>query len=205
MEQKIFSKFNVYDQIGYLMVGAITAAVLIFNTSYFYNIDIPPFSLDSFLLWFIIAYFFGHLIQGVANVINGIPLLSYLIREDKTDFNDNEKEILEQAKSYFGLDKQDNNKLWGLCYMLASGKDITGQVQAFNAYYSLYRGWFVVFFLESLFLFGHLTSSFNHPKLYLLLLSIFLAIIFYRRAKRFWKYTRDKVLETFVVVKTLKL
>jgi transcriptional regulator with XRE-family HTH domain len=27
----------------------------------------------------------------------------------------------------------------------------------------------------------------------------------YRRSKRFWKYTRNKVFETFVVVKTLKL
>jgi len=205
MEQKVFSKFNVYDQIGYLMVGAITALVLIFNAIYFYGVDAPTFSLDNFLIWFIVAYFLGHLIQGVANIINSMPLLRYLMCEDKTDFNDEEKEILGQAKNYFGLDKQDNNKLWGLCHMLASGKDITGQVQAFNAYYSLYRGWFVVFFLESLFLFGCLTSFFNYPKLYLLLLSIFLTMIFYRRSKRFWEYTRGKVLETFVVVKTLKL
>ncbi len=205
MEQKIFSKFNVYDQIGYLMVGAIAILVVIFDAVYFFGFSVPNSSLENFLIWLVIAYFIGHLLQGIANLINNIPLLRYFILENKTDFNEKEKEILEQARSYFGLEKQDNSKLWNFCYMLASAKDITGQVQSFNAYYSLYRGWLVIFLSESIFLLGHIIFFFNYPKLYLLLLSVFLVIIFYRRSKRFWKYTRDKVLETFVVVKTLKL
>jgi len=47
MDQKIFSKFNIYDQIGYL---------------------VPPFNFDTFLVWFIIAYFLGHLVQGISNL-----------------------------------------------------------------------------------------------------------------------------------------
>lgn len=205
MEQKVFSKFNVYDQIGYLMAGAIAIIVSIFNAVYFYGFNMPTFSLDNFLIWFVAAYFVGHLLQGVANLISDTPLLRQLIRENKINFDEKEKEVLGQAKSYFELKKQDDNKLWNICYMFANAKDVTGQVQSFNAYYSLYRGWLVVFILESLLLFGHLVVFFSYQKLYLFLLSIFFSLIFYRRSKRFWKYTRAKVLETFVVVKTLKL
>jgi len=89
--------------------------------------------------------------------------------------------------------------------MFASAKDITGQVQAFNSYYSLYRGWLIVFILEALFLLYLLISNYDWKTLLLFITSVFLAIIFYRRSKRFWNYTRNKVLETFIVVKKLNL
>jgi hypothetical protein len=205
MEQKVFSKFNVYDQIGYLMVGAVVLLLFVFNAIYFFQAIIPPFGLDTFLAWFIVAYFLGHLIQGIANFINSIKLLRFLVPEDKENFDDKQKEVLEQAKEYFGLQKQDENRLWNFCYMFASAKDITGQVQAFNSYYSLYRGWLVAFIFESLFLLYFLISAYDWKILLLFLISIFLAIIFYRRSKRFWNYTRNKVLETFVIVKKLNL
>lgn len=205
MEQKIFSKFNVYDQIGYLMVGTLALLLLVFNAVYFFQISVPPFSLDTFLIWFIVAYFAGHFIQGVANLINEIKVLRLLVPENKEDFDDKQKEILQQAKEYFGLQKQDDNRLWNLCYMFASAKDITGQVQAFNSYYSLYRGWLILFVLESLFLMYFVFFAYNISTLLLFLVSIFLVVIFYRRSKRFWRYTRNKVLETFVIVKTLNL
>lgn len=205
MEQKVFSKFNIYDQIGYLMVGAIALLVLVFNGAYFFKLAIPLFDINTFLVWFIIVYFLGHLIQGVANVISDIQWLQFLMPENKEDFNKQEKEILEHAKTYFGLEKQDESKLWSFCYMFSNAKDITGQVQAFNAYYSLYRGWLVIFILESLFLFGFLFVIFNLEKILLLLASVFLAFIFYRRSKRFWEYTKDKVFQTFVIVKKLNV
>lgn len=205
MENKIFSKFNVYDQIGYLMVGAIALLLFIFNATYFFQTTIPQFSLDTFLVWFIIAYFLGHLIQGIANLINSIKVLRFFVPEDKENFDDKQKEVLEQAKEYFGLQKQDENRLWNFCYMFANAKDITGQVQAFNSYYSLYRGWLIVFILESLFLLYFLISAYDWKTLLLFLTSGFLAIIFYRRSRRFWNYTKNKVLETFIVVKKLNI
>jgi len=205
MEQKIFSKFNVYDQVGYLMVGAVTLLLLVFNAIYFFQATIPTFSLDTFLIWFIVAYFAGHLVQGIANLINEIKFLRFLVPENKEDFDEKQKEILQQAKEYFGLQKQDDSRSWNLCYMFATAKDITGQVQAFNSYYSLYRGWLVAFILEFLFLLYFLIFAYSINVLLLFLLSILLAIIFYRRSKRFWRYTRNKVLETFVVVKKLNL
>jgi len=205
MENKIFSKFNLYDQIGYLMVGAVVLLLLVFNASYFFQATTPPFNLDTFLVWFIVAYFLGHLIQGIANLINSIKLLRFLLPEDKENFDDKQKEVLGQAKEYFELQKQDESRLWNFCYMFASAKDITGQVQAFNSYYSLYRGWLIVFILEALFLLYLLISNYDWKTLLLFITSVFLAIIFYRRSKRFWNYTRNKVLETFIVVKKLNL
>lgn len=205
MENKIFSKFNLYDQIGYLMVGAVILLLIVFDAFYFFQATIPPFNLDTFLVWFVMAYFAGHLMQGIANLINSIKPLRFLIREDKENFDEKQKEVLQQVKEYFGLQKQDENKLWNFCYMFASAKDITGQVQAFNSYYSLYRGWLVAFILESLFLLFFLISAYDWKTLLLFLTSGFLAIIFYRRSRRFWNYTRNKVLETFIVVKKLNI
>lgn len=205
MEQKIFSKFNLYDQIGYLMVGAIALFVLVFNGTYFFKLAIPLFDINTFLIWFIAAYFLGHLIQGIANLIKSIKQLRFLVPENKENFDDKQKEVLQQIKEYFGLEKQDENRLWNFCYMFSSAKDITGQVQVFNSYYSLYRGWLIVFILESLFLLYFLISAYDWKTLLLFLTSVFLAIIFYRRSKRFWNYTRNKVLETFVIVKKLNM
>lgn len=205
MENKIFSKLNIYDQIGYLMVGAIVLLLFVFNATYFSQAIIPPFSLDTFLAWFIAAYFLGHLTQGIANFINSIKLLRFLVPENKENFDDKQKEVLQQAKEYFGLQKQDESRLWNFCYMSACAKDISGQVQAFNSYYSLYRGWLIVFIFESLFLLYFLISAYDRKTLLLFLTSVFLGIIFYRRSKRFWNYTRNKVLETFVVVKKLNM
>lgn len=205
MENKIFTKFNLYDQIGYLMVGTIAVMVIVFNFIYFYQVRIISFNLDNFLIWFITTYFIGHFIQGICNIINEIPILNLLIKEKKEEFNSEEKALLQQAKSFFKLKEQNKNKLWNYCYMLACAKDATGQVTLFNAYYSLYRGWLTIFFLQSLFLLYFLITKHNIQIFILFLLSIFLSLVFYKRSKRFWKYLRNKVFDTFILVKALNL
>lgn len=205
MEKQVFSKFNIYDQIGYLIVGAIAIFVFVFNANYFYNFQIPRFDLNNSILWLILAYFIGHLIQGVSNLIKKIPILKYIIYEDKTNFTESQEEIIKSALDFFSLKKQDKSKIWNLCYMLTTAKDITGQIQAFNSYYSLYRGWTTIFSIASIFLLYQLILFFNIYILLLFLFSIFLIIIFYNRSKRFWMYLKDKVLYTFVIIKKLKL
>lgn len=210
MENKIFSKFNIYDQIGYLMVGAIALIIFAFDAVYFFKASVPLFNLNTFLIWFVIAYFLGHLIQGIANLIGDIEIrkkkpLQFLIPEEKRHFDEAQREILQQARNYFKLQNTNESKLWNLCYMFATAKDITKQVQSFNSYYSLYRGWLVIFVLESLFLLYFLIVKHNWQMLFWFLGSIFLAFIFYRRSRRFWEYTKDKVLETFIIVKNLNL
>lgn len=193
MDNKIFSKFNVYDQIGYLLVGGVGLLVVSIN---FYLLGktnvMPEFNTQTFIVWFIIAYFLGHVFQAIANI---------LIKEDKSEFNDSEKEILKKAKEYFGVEKQAWNETYLLCYMLASAKDITGQVQAFNAYYSLYRGWFVIFALNSVFvLIFNILNWFNFVIFIVLVISIFLSWLFYKRLKRFYNYSKGKTLQTFIIL-----
>lgn len=206
MDKQVFSKFNLYDQIGYLMVGSIAIIILVFNVYYFYGIKLLNLDIDTFLIWFIIAYFFGHVIQGITNLISVIPILNILIKEDKKKFSDEEKETLKDAEKYFKIKKQDESKLWSLCYTFSLAKDITAQVQVFNANYSLYRGWLIVFLLQSLFiLYQLLFQQYSLQILWLFIGSIFFTFLFYKRSKRFWNYMRSKVLETFTVVKALNL
>jgi len=204
LEQTVFTKLNLYDQVGYLTVGAIAALIFVFDATYFYHASIPPFNLNTFLLWFIVTYFVGHLIQGIANLINETPLLNFLTPENKKNFTEAEKEILQQVKKYSQLEGQSEKELWNICYMFALVKDATGQVQTFNANYGLYRGWLVVFILQSVFLLYAMFLAYSQSTLILFIASIFLGYVFYERTKRFWKYTRDKALETFVIVNNFK-
>ena len=192
MDNTIFSKFNIYDQIGYLMVGSVGLIVLALSFYLFGAINlIPPFDLDNSLMWFIVAYLFGHVLQAVANIF---------IRENKGNFSDSEKEILDKAKNYFNIGKQSWGEVFSLCYMSSFAKDITGHVQSFSAYYSLYRGWMIVFGLNSIFmLIPNIINWFSVGYFSLLVLSIVLTWLFYNRSKRFYNYLRGKTLQTFLI------
>lgn len=201
MDQKIFSKFNFYDQIGYLMVGSIAIFILVFDIEFFYGFKFIDLNINNFIIWFVIVYFFGHLIQALTNIINKLPLLNFLIKENKEDFNDNQKKILKDAKRFFKSKSKENKIIWNVCYLYSLSKDVTGQIQAFNAYYSMYRGWLTVFLLESAFLVYVLFKEFNTRNLSLFLIGVLIMFIFYIRSKRFWAYLTDKVLQTYVIVK----
>lgn len=195
MSQQIFSKFNVYDQIGYLLVGSIGLLVIYFDTVLL-NYEFPKYDLKTAIIWLIVAYFLGHIIQAVANVI---------IREKKEDFNPQEKRILKIAEKFYGMKELLDGEIWNLCYMTALTKDITGQISSFNAYYSLYRGWLVIFAIESVFLLIYVILFFSLSNLIWLMVSFLLAVLCYRRSKRFYRYLRTKVLQTFLIIKALKL
>ena len=195
MNQQIFSKFNVYDQIGYLMVGSIGLLVIYLDTILL-NYKFPIFDLKTAIIWFIVAYFLGHIIQAIANVI---------IREKKEDFNKQDKRILDIAEEFFGIKDLSDGEIWNLCYMTALAKDITGQITSFNAYYSLFRGWLLIFTIETAFLIVYVILFFSLPTIIWLMVSFLLVVLFYRRSKRFYNYLRAKVLQTFLIIKTLKL
>jgi len=196
MQKQLLSKFNVYDQVGYLLVGAISLIVLYLD-SLFFDFRFPKFDLNSSIIWLIVTYFLGHVIQSIANII---------IKEKKEDFNEKEKKILEIAKEFFEIKNLSEREVWNLCYMMAFAKDITGQISTFNAYYSLYRGWFVIFVLESLFLLLlNIFKWFNFTYLILFLISNFLTILFFRRKKRFYSYLKIKVLQTFILLRKVEL
>lgn len=198
MQDKILSKFNVYDHFGYILVGAISLLVTTFNL-YLFNKQslIPSFDFQNFILWLMLAYLLGHVFQAIANIF---------IKENKTEFSEVDKDILNEAIKYFGVKTENYNQVYSLCYLLATSKDISGQVQSFNAYYSLYRGWFVVFLMETIFFFVVWQKIPNNSTLLILgFISLMIATLFYKRSKRFYEYSRAKTLQTFLIVKKLKL
>ena len=74
MQNQILSKFNVYDQVGYLMVGSISLIVLYLD-SLFLNIRYPKFDLNSSIIWLIVTYFLGHILKEFYNKFKDIGVL----------------------------------------------------------------------------------------------------------------------------------
>lgn len=193
METNVLSRLSLYDHFGYLLVGAIALLVGALDLWVFGNPALIP-SLDAAtaVVWLVVAYFAGHLIQSVANLI---------IKENKTTFSESEKEVLNQARAYFGMEKQSDNEVYLLCYMLGTANDVTGQVQAFNANYSLYRGWFVVFCVQSIVLLVIGMLRWPDGAIFgCLVASVFVAWLMNRRARRFYGYSRGKTLQTFILI-----
>ena len=201
MENKVFSRFNIYDQFGYLFVGSIALLAIAFDLFLLGKLDsslaTSVFSNQNFLTLLPLAYFMGHIVQAIANIV---------IRENKSDFSDSEKKTLEEAKKYFEAESQSLQEIYLLCYMLSFARDTTGQVQAFNAYYGLYRGWGIVFGLNSLFMLYLVTYSwFSLQNISILVISIISTWLIHRRSKRFYFYSRQKTLQVFTIVSKGKL
>ena len=190
--------FNLYDHIAYILVGSVGIALVILDLSLSGKSGVvPSFDPKSYLAWFIAAYFLGHTIQAISNL---------LIKEDRTNFSDAQKEVLNQAREYFKLKDENHSNTFLMCYMLACIKDFTGQIRTFNAYYGLYRGWFTVFLLESVALvILNYCNWFDFRMLVLLISTSILSFLFFKRAKRFYLYLRAKVLQSFILTKELKL
>lgn len=182
------------------MVGAVAILVLGFDANYFFHAASVGIDFFSVTASIVIAYFLGHIIQAIANVITATPGLKKILQEEKGNYSSEDKRILDGARARFHREQATDAEAFRLCMIFANAHDIADQVKSFNAYYSLCRGWFVVFFLQSLFLIGTFIASATSIKLLLLLLSTAIALLTRRRAKRFWNYFRQKVLETFVVV-----
>lgn len=201
MENKIFSRFNIYDQFGYLFVGGIGLLVIAFDLFLLGKSDsalaTSIFSSKNFLALLALAYFLGHVVQAIANIF---------INENKADFSDSEKKILEEAGEYFEVDKESLRETYLLCYMFSLAKDVTGHVQTFHALYGLYRGWSVVFGLNSVFMLYLVACNWpSFLNVSILAASIALTFLNNQRRQRFYSYLREKTLQTFTIVSKGKI
>lgn len=198
---KAFSSLNLYDNFAYLFVGAIFIAVIGFDARYFFNLNFITTDFLSVTATIIFAYFSGHVVQAFANVITATPILSRLLRENKSGFSAEDKEILGEAKTYFNREKASDAEAFRLCMMFATANDIAEQIKPFNAYYSLCRGWFMVFFLQIIFSIYAVVQFHSTLSWLSLITATVIAILMRQRSKRFWNYFRQKVFETFVIIK----
>lgn len=194
--KEISSKFSLYDQIGYLLVGSVALLLVAGN---FWLIEgarsLPTFALGTTVVWLIVAYLIGHIVQAIANIF---------IRENKHSYSEADKAVLDDVRRYFDNPDWNDKQAFQHCYILACGRDIAGHVAAFNAYYSLYRGWSLLFAGESIFLAIAVWGTKGELQWILLLISCLLVtILMFRRRKRYWDYVTAKTLQTFVVVRRL--
>lgn len=201
MEKQIFTKFSLYDQIGYFMVGFVALGIIYFDANTFLRLNFLNSYINNPLFLIISAYFLGHFNQALANILNKFPYIKILLREDREEFNQEQKKTLKIARKFFNVDSSRNHSIWNLCYSYALTKDPAGQIEAFNAYYGMYRGWFVIFISQTIFQLFILFATISVLNSLFFVASIIITIIFYIRTRRFWNYLKDKVLQTFIVVK----
>lgn len=199
MNQHFFSKFNQYDLFGYIMVGSIGILVLLFDLNFFLKIPYPSLDLNNIIIWFILVYFFGNIIQGLVGIVGKCNFIKGIFTEDKEKFEQNQKLILNQAKRYFKLGSVSYDYTWNTCNLFVISKIPNGYIESFGAYYSLYRGWLLVFFVQAIVTAIAYWNNKSNVNLSLLILSILISYVFYKRSKNFWNYQRDKVLQAFIL------
>jgi len=186
-------KFGLYDQLGYLFVGALAEAVIFLDVLIRdRNVTLPQGTLFTAVFMVVGAYFLGHFCQAVANLV---------FREKPTDFTDKEKKILQRIIKKYDLAKDDYREAFAVCMAFTKWKDVTGEVAAFNANYGLYRGWKVVASMNVVYGLGLAILSSDKTEfrngLLTAVVSLVVAVILSIRAKRFYKYTGKKVLLTY--------
>ena len=187
MSANLFSKFSLYDQIGYVAVGAV-ALVLVQVDFWAWNIASPriDFGLGEAFILLVVAYFLGHLFQTLSNLF---------IREKEVPFSETEKGLLKTVRDSYSLPDLTDQQAYGVAIVIATQADTSGQVQSFGASYGLYRGWSTVFACQSLVtLVLAAVHWFDLVLTLTLLTSAAITFLMMQRAGRFFRYSRTKTL-----------
>lgn len=193
------NKISLYDQLSFIVVGGIFYAFLGYDLSYF-GLELEKL-LDSVLEIGVAIYFLGHVAQAIANVF---------IKERKEAFTTSQHEILDKVKQHFSIPNYNYPEAFKICYLWAVGEDKTGHIVEMNAKYGLYRGWFVILFLQSIFYAGiliyelfvfqyHNVGQFNKAYFIGMLFTIPLTILMLNRSKRFFRLVGEKTFQTFLI------
>lgn len=155
-------KFNLYDLLGYIVPGTLVCILLIL----FFNrvLGISSLTLESFqsfgesLIFLIVAYFVGQLVQARANVVEEKEIRSWggwfsqqFLRDSDGHYGtDFKKKLKNSIKEYFDIDvsaKESGDKeyqeAFNLCYSLIVQKGAAQHTEIHNGIYSLYRGFIV--------------------------------------------------------------
>jgi len=208
-------KFNVYDQLAYILVGLYTLGVA--WVLYVLIFSAEPSSLINFLkIEFTIglilcAYLVGHLVQAASNAFE------WWEKKKKEEKHVDLAFITAKAREFFSLPKELPDKfVWQYCYLYALSNDFSGHVALFNSLYSLYRGFWIatligMFVSLVIFLQQVVVSIINKfsiwPdwRLFVFALFAFLsAMLFSKRKERFFNYMNEKTLITYdILVKNL--
>ena len=201
---EITPKFNIYEQLGYLGTGGILAVLIVFNNFFFeIGLPLPVLTATNLLVWVLVIYFFGHLLQALTNFFTKIWIIKYWFEEYKGRKTENQESIIRGIKQKFNLHENADIEAWEICYLFALSKDETNQINQFNSQYGMYRGWSLLFLLNALFYVVLFFTTKSHC-IHLLLFfagSLFVSYLFRLRFKRFWEYIGTKVYATYALYK----
>ncbi|GAB3897396.1 hypothetical protein GCM10028803_15850 [Larkinella knui] len=192
---EFLNKISIYDQLSYIVVGGLFYSFFDYDLSFF-GLDLKRITENAFGIA-VAVYFLGHVAQAVAN---------QFIRENKDSYTQRECDILNEIKQNFGIKDYSDKEAFGICYMWALANDKTAHVETMNARYGLYRGWFVVLFLQSVFYLCLILKDAIHKQydvrfLVGLAFTVPIGFLMKKRSKRFYQNIADKTFQTFIVFK----
>lgn len=192
-------KLSIYEQLAYFFVGGV-AYIVILCDLYLLKITIPPIFLEIIFI-VVSSYFLGHLSQAISNIF-------LRANEYKKAFDDSQLEILKNVKDDCFKGKNITDLyVFEYCYLHTLSSSHSSHISSFLANYGLYRGWTVIFILESIFLLFQLIillskSGFIVTHLFVLfLISCVVSFLLYMRAIRFKKYFTKKVFQIYSINK----
>jgi hypothetical protein len=199
-------EFSFYEFVG-IMVPSITFLFFLnLIITKVYQITLVDFSkIGESIIFIVIAYGFGHLLQGLGNyfelfvwfIYGGMPT-SWLTKKNRFGnylFDKNKQEkLLNNVYAEYG--KEDNKDYRRLIYTKLFAKKLTDRIDIFNGNYSLMRGLSVSFILLSF-------VCCYYFKWQIVILPAILSIIAVIRMFRFAKYYAKEVYRTYLVTKEL--
>lgn len=192
-------EFSFYEFVGILVPSTILLFCINIIISVKYNLKLVDFAeIGETLIFIIISYGVGHLLQAIGNIFEsivwfiygGMPT-SWLNKKNRfnnylfeQDFN---QKILEKTKLKFGEGIKDYGRI---TYNFLFIKEKTKRIDLFNGNYSLFRGLSISFLIISIiFLFYFPFNSLLYPLIPFLLATL--------RMIRFAKYYATEVFRTF--------
>jgi len=201
--KNLVSRFNVYDQFGYIFVGLyqiLLLKVFLNFTEYKSPFELfDNFKLGDSVVLILLSYLFGHIVQAISNLFSSDRSHGY------------NPEVLKRAKAFFKLnDDTSEQTVFQYCYLYSLSNDFSGHISLFNSLHSLYRGLMVASGIGLVMNLVYLFLTFWIPWFtpvyiefsYWVITAIqaVLIVLFNSRKNRFLNYYLEKVLISFDIL-----
>lgn len=208
---KLNLESNIYDTLGFILPGLTILVTLYWLYAENLNIDLTLYNSGAIL---IISYLLGHLLQSLANIIegqilrehekirwlSGFPEHNPLSTESKFYTDSTKKRIKSAAIRYFKLDKNASVfEVRKLCQSLLIQKGLNYNIEKFVAMFGLYRGLTLSMLLSSFVFLIRWKALGNNQSFLIGVVTLTAAVLFWQRYKRFGKIFVDYVYRDFYV------
>lgn len=202
---------NIYDTLGFILPGLTVLVTLYWLYTGNLSIDLTLYNSGRIL---IIGYLLGHLLQSLANIIegqilqkhekirwlSGFPKYNPLSTESKF-YTDSTKRIIKTAAiRYFKLGRNASVlEIQKLCQSLLIQKGLNSNIEKFVAMFGFYRGLTLSMFLSTLVFLVRWKVLVDNQSFLIGVATLTATVLFWQRYKRFGKIFADYVYRDFYV------